>query len=107
MAGTLRNALVRLGWRVSVVGSTDRAREELRGHSYHAVFVELCAHGDGGGRGLARWVKAQCLETLCFVMTSWKGELESGLLRVDGIHGVVRKPLIFNEIRDEVLEHFG
>jgi hypothetical protein len=40
-------------------------------------------------------------------MTSWRGQLDEGLLASDGIDGVVRKPLVFNEIRDEVLEHFG
>ena len=92
---------------MTVVATTDEARAQFAERGYDAVFTELCARGDGGGRGMARWLKAQCLTTVCFVVTGWKGELERGLLKHDGIHGVIRKPLIFNEIRDEVLEHFG
>jgi DNA-binding response OmpR family regulator len=105
---TLRSALVRLGCAVSVVTTTDEARAELGRTRYDAVFAELCARGEGGGgRGIARWLKTRCIDTACFVVTGWKGELESVLLRDDGIHGVLRKPLMFNEIRDEIVEYFG
>jgi CheY-like chemotaxis protein len=105
---TLRSALERLGCSVSVVATTEEARAELGRTHYDAVFAELCARGDGsGGRGIARWLKSQCSDTACFVVTGWKGELESGMLRGDGICGVISKPLIFNEIRDEVVKCLG
>lgn len=104
---TLQNALTRLGCRVTAVSTAERARDALSSQPFDAVFAELCARGDGGGRGIARWLKSRCTGTVCFLVTGWKGELEPNLLRHDGIHGIIRKPLIFNEIRDSVLEHFG
>jgi CheY-like chemotaxis protein len=108
VSSTLSNVLVRLGWQVTVVPTTDEAIGALEGGRFSAVFTELCARGThGGGRGMARWIKSHGNGTACFVMTSWRGQLDQGLLTSDGISGVIRKPLIFNEIRDEVLEYFG
>ena len=104
---TLKNALTRLGCHVTVVPTTDEARVVLGDRRYDAVFAELCARGDGGGRGIARWLKSRGSDSVCFILTGWKGELEKRILRDEGIDGVIRKPLIFNEIRDEILDHFG
>jgi CheY-like chemotaxis protein len=106
VCGCLQNALSRLGWRVSVSVTATEAIESLRQASFDAVFAELCLR-ECGGRTIARWIKSQGAQTRMFILTSWRGELEPSLLRLDGIHSVVRKPLIFNEIRDILLEHFG
>lgn len=62
---------------------------------------------DMGGRSIARWVKTQYPSTKFFLVTSWKGELETNLLKLDGIQDVIHKPINFSEIRDKVLEHLG
>lgn len=106
VCGCLQNALSRLGWRVTVSSTAGGAIESLKQANFDAVFAELCLR-ECGGRSIARWVKSQGTQTRVFIVTSWRGELEPSLLRLDGIHSVVHKPLIFNEIRDIVLEHFG
>jgi response regulator RpfG family c-di-GMP phosphodiesterase len=103
---TLQNALNRLGCQVKTSVTAEQGIEELKKEQYDAVFAELCVR-EQGGRGVARWVKTQSPSTRCFLVTSWKGELEQSLLQMEGIHGIIRKPLIFKEIRDKIIEHFG
>jgi CheY-like chemotaxis protein len=102
----LQNALNRLGCQVISSSSSDEAIQELQKGQFDAVFAELCVR-ENGGRSVARFVKNQNLPSKCFIITGWKGDLEPGLLKNDGIHDIIRKPLIFKEIRDKVLEHFG
>jgi DNA-binding response OmpR family regulator len=103
----LRQHLLRLGMEVFIVDTGELAIEEMQKTPFDAVFAPLCLHGFGG-RGIARWVKANGMEaTRVFIMTSWKGELELDLLRFDGIRGVIRKPFVFSEIRDAVMENPG
>jgi DNA-binding NtrC family response regulator len=106
LSRTMLNVLVRLGCRATVVPTTQTARAELSRRHYHIVFAELCAPEEGG-RSIARWVKEQCLDTKCLILTSWRGEVEQGLFAHDGIHGLIRKPLVFNDIRDELLKCIG
>jgi len=103
---TIQNALSRLGWRASSASSAEAGIEELKQKHYDAVFTALCVR-EQGGRSIARWIKTQELPVKVFIITSWKGELEPHLLQIDGIHDIIHKPLIFTEIRDKVLEHFG
>jgi CheY-like chemotaxis protein len=103
---TLQNALNRLGCQVTVKNSSNDAIEELKKSTFDAVFAELCVR-ENGGRSVARFIRAQYPSTKCFIVTGWKGDLEPNLLKYEGIHGIIRKPLIFKEIRDKVLEHFG
>lgn len=103
---TLQNAMNRLGCQVTVAITAETGIEELEKEKYDAVFAELCVR-EQGGRGIARWLKVNSPSTKCFLLTSWKGELETNLLRNEGIHDIIRKPLIFKEIRDKILEHFG
>lgn len=106
MLHSLQSALVRLGYNEQVVSSAEEAIERLQRDRFDAVFTELCIR-EQGGRGIARWLRGNGVGTKLFVMTGWRGQLEPTLLRFEGIHGVIRKPLIFNELRDTVLEHFG
>ncbi len=104
---TMRQHLLRLDFEVFIVETGESAIEKLLNEPFRAVFAPLCLKGMGG-RGIARWVKANHLEnTRVFIMTSWKGDLELDILRMDGIHGVIKKPLVFSEVRDTVLEHLG
>jgi CheY-like chemotaxis protein len=103
---TLQNALSRLGCQVTIKTSSNEAIEELQKNSFDAVFAELCVK-ENGGRSVARFIKTQQPATKCFIVTGWKGDLEQNLLKLEGIHGIIRKPLIFKEIRDKILEHFG
>jgi hypothetical protein len=41
------------------------------------------------------------------IVTSWRGELETTVLALEGIHGVIHKPLMFGEVRDMLLELLG
>ncbi len=102
----LKRSLSRLGCEVYTVDTAEKGIAELSKISYDAVFAALCVR-EKGARSVARWVKTNSLKTKCFAVTSWKGELESNLLHMDGIHDVIRKPLIFTEIRDKLLEYLG
>ena len=102
----LSNALVRLGFGVSIADDSEAAISRMREEAFDAVFSALCIR-QSGGRAIARWVRDNCPTTRCFILTGWKGELENTLLQFEGIDGVVHKPLLFNEIRDMVLEHLG
>jgi sigma-B regulation protein RsbU (phosphoserine phosphatase) len=102
----LRKSLSRLGCEVTVVDTAERGIEELQNDQFDAVFAALCVR-EIGGRSIARWVKRQATDTKFFIVTSWKGDLEPHLLRVDGIHDVIHKPISFSEVRDKVLEHLG
>ena len=103
---TLKKCLVKLGCDVSTAETAENGIEQIKCLQFDAVFAPLCMHSLGG-RGIARWVKLQSNETKFFIITSWKGELERDLLRFDGINDVIRKPFIFSDIRDKVLEHLG
>lgn len=102
----LRRSLMRLGCDVTVAETAERGLDILKGGRYNAVFAALCVR-DMGGRSIARWVKQQSSDTIFFLVTSWRGDLEHNLLKLDGIHDVVHKPINFSEIRDKVLEHLG
>jgi DNA-binding response OmpR family regulator len=102
----LRRSLSRLGCEVFLVSSAEAGIDEFKKNRYDAVFAALCVR-EKGARAVARWVKTNSQETKFFVITSWKGDLESNLLHLDGIDGVIRKPLIFTEIRDKLLEYLG
>jgi DNA-binding response OmpR family regulator len=102
----LRKNLARLGCKVKCVTSSENGIEELKKTNFDAVFADLCVR-EKGGRSVARWVKNESGKSKVFIVTSWKGELEPNLLRLDGIHAVIHKPFIFSEIRDKILEHIG
>jgi DNA-binding response OmpR family regulator len=102
----LRKSLSRLGCEVTVADTAERGIEQLKSAQYDAVFAALCVRTIGG-RAIARFVKKQSSETKFFIVTSWKGDLETNLLHIEGIHDVIHKPFNFSEIRDKVLEHLG
>jgi CheY-like chemotaxis protein len=102
----LKRSLSRLGCEVFAVDTAETGTDELKKNHYDAVFAALCVR-EMGARSVARWVKNNSQQTKFFVVTGWKGDLETNLLQMDGIHDVVRKPLIFTEIRDKLLEHLG
>jgi|GEM_PF-978906 len=102
----LKRSLSRLGCEVFAVDTAETGIEELKKARYDAVFAALCVR-EKGARSVARWVKTNSQQTKFFVVTGWKGDLETSLLHMDGIHDVIRKPLIFTEIRDKLLEYLG
>jgi DNA-binding response OmpR family regulator len=104
--GCLRRLLNRLGCEVTLAESESQGISRLSSAKFQAVFVALCGK-EIRGREVARWAKTHGNGTKVFVVTSWRGELEDKVLAVDGIHGVVHKPLIFSEVRDVMLEHLG
>ncbi|MBN1307048.1 MAG: response regulator [Chitinispirillaceae bacterium] len=103
---TLRKNLVRLGCEVTIADTAESGLEQLKSAKFDAVFAALCVR-DMGGRSIARWVKDRLNGTKFFIVTSWKGDLEPNLLKLDGIHDVIHKPINFSEVRDKVLEHLG
>jgi sigma-B regulation protein RsbU (phosphoserine phosphatase) len=102
----LRRSLIRLGCQVSIAESSEEGLDKLSSEKYDAVFASLCVRAKGG-RCVARFVKNQCSNTKFFLVTGWKGELEAKLLKLDGIHEIIHKPINFSEIRDKVLEILG
>ena len=103
---SMRRNLLRLGCNVTVADTAEGGMDFLKTDKYDAVFAALCVR-DMGGRSIARWVKNQMTDTKFFIITSWKGDLEPNLLKLDGIHDVIHKPVNFCEVRDKVLEHLG
>ncbi len=101
-----KKALYRLGCSVNEAGSAEEAICELSLMPYNVVMASLCVK-KMGGRSIARWVRDNCPATKFFLITSWKGKLEDHILAVDGIHGIIHKPLLFTEIRDVLLKHLG
>jgi len=102
----LRKSLLRLGCEVTIADTAERGLDQLKTFPYNAVFAALCVR-DMGGRSIARWAKQHSLETKFFLITSWRGDFEQNLLKLDGIHDIVHKPINFSEIRDKVIEHLG
>jgi CheY-like chemotaxis protein len=102
----LKKSLSCLGCQVVAVESSEMGLEEINKMNFNAIFASLCVR-EKGARTVARYVKTHSPRTKFFIVTSWKGELDQRLLSLDGIHGIVRKPLIFKEIRDKLLEHLG
>lgn len=102
----LKKSLSRLGCQVVVVDTSEKGMDEIKNNRYDAVFASLCVR-EKGARIVARFVKNQSFNTKFFVVTSWKGEMEKNLLHLDGIHDIIKKPLIFTDIRDKLLEHLG
>jgi DNA-binding response OmpR family regulator len=102
----LRKSLSRLGCNVTVAETAEKGLDILKISRYNAVFAALCVR-NMGGRSIARWVKQQASDTKFFLVTSWRGDLEHNLLKLDGIHDVVHKPINFSEIRDKILAHLG
>lgn len=103
---TLRKNLLRLGCAVTIAETAENGIDFLKSEKYDAVFAALCVR-DMGGRCIARWVKTKLSGTKFFIVTGWKGDLEPNLLKLDGIHDVIHKPVTFGEVRDKVLEHLG
>lgn len=104
---SLTKYLVKLGCDVSTADTAETGIQKIQRVHYDAIFASLCMHRMGG-RGIARWVrKNNGSDTKVFITTSWKGELEKGMLHYDGINDVIRKPFSFSEVRDKVLEHLG
>ncbi len=102
----LQKNLVRLGCEVTIANTAEDGIEQLERIKYDAVFAALCVR-NMGGRGIARWVKERSNGTKVFIMTSWKGDLEPNLLKLDGINDVIHKPLKFWEVHDKILKHLG
>ena len=103
---TFKKALNRLGCNVNEAESAEKGISKLAVMSYHIVFAALCVRSIGA-RSIARWVKNNCPDTRFLIITSWKGQLEHHILEIDGIHGVIHKPLLFAEIRDALLDQLG
>ena len=103
---SVSKALARLGCNVNEALTSDEGITELSLNPYNVVFASLCVKKIGA-RGIARWVRDNCPATKVFLVTSWKGHLDNQILSVEGIHGIIHKPLLFNEIRDTLLEHLG
>jgi CheY-like chemotaxis protein len=99
-------ALARLGCNVNDVDSSEDGITELSLNPYNVVFAALCVK-KLGARGVARWIRDNCPATKFFLITSWKGHLDKHILNVEGIDGIIHKPLLFNEIRDTLLDHLG
>jgi CheY-like chemotaxis protein len=104
--GDLKKNLIRLGCKVKAANSAENGIDELKKTNFDAIFADLCVR-EKGGRSIARWVKNESMQSKVFIVTSWKGELESQVLQADGIHAVIHKPFNFNEIRDTLLEQIG
>ena len=102
----LKKNLTRLGCKVKFATTAENGIEELKKTTYDAIFADLCVR-EKGGRSVARCVKNEAIQSKVFIVTSWKGELDPNLLKVDGIHAVIHKPFIFSEIRDKLLEQIG
>jgi DNA-binding response OmpR family regulator len=104
---SLRLLLEKAGCEVATAASAEIVKEELLRRSYDAVFASLCLERFGG-RQMARWMQESGGgRTKFFVTTGWQGELEPDLLRINGIHGVLRIPFSLCDVREKISEHCG
>jgi DNA-binding response OmpR family regulator len=104
---SLKQLLEKLGCAVATAVSADNGKEEMRRCRYDAVFASLCIERFGG-RQMARWTQENAAgRTKFFVTTSWQGELEPDLLRLNGINDVLRSPFNLGEVREKIQEHLG
>lgn len=103
---SLKKNLCRLGCEVTVADTAEKGMELLKQSHFDAVFVALCIRNTSG-RTIARWVKDLCIGTKTFLITSWKGELDPAILKLEGIHDVLHKPISFYELKDKVLKHLA
>jgi DNA-binding response OmpR family regulator len=103
---TFKKFLARLGCDVSIAESAEEGIDQFSAITYDIVFVALCIR-EMGARGVARWLRYRFPRTKVMAMTSWKGDLDSSILSIDGIHEVIRKPLNFGELRKTVIRHLG
>ncbi|MBD3346837.1 MAG: response regulator [Chitinivibrionales bacterium] len=101
----LKESFARLGFKSKNVVTAEEGIEILKKEKFDVVFAALSARINGG-RSVARWIKNNNLDTYCFITTSWKGELETELLRNDGVHKVIHKPLTYNQIKAVLGESF-
>ena len=90
--------LSRFGIETQTVETAEEGIDALQKNSYDFVIASLCVR-TMGARSIARWVKLTVPKTRFYIITSWKGDLEKNILETDGIHGVMKKPLIYNEIQ--------
>ena len=95
----LKGHLERLGCSVTRSTTSESAIKNLSSGDYEAVFAALCIK-EKGARYIARWLKENKPHIQFFIVTGWKGELEPELLDNEGIHGVIHKPVIFEEIKN-------
>ncbi|MDG5814321.1 response regulator [Chitinispirillales bacterium ANBcel5] len=102
----LVRSLRRLGCETSVENTAEKGVESIKNNHFDAVLVSLCVR-EMGGRSVARMVRNISEDTKTFLVTGWKGDLESNLLRIEGIHDVIRKPLNFSTIKEKFNKHFG
>ncbi|MBD3319650.1 MAG: response regulator [Chitinivibrionales bacterium] len=102
----LQESFTRLSCHSKQVFTAEEGVEMLKREKFDAVFAALSARINGG-RSVARWIKNNESDTCCFITTSWKGELETELLVMDGIHKVIHKPLTYNQIKAVLREYFA
>lgn len=104
---SFRRILSRLGCLVDEIDSTTASIESVMCTTYYSVvFAALCSRHIGA-RDIARWLRTNRPSTKLFVVTGWRGELERSILLLEGIHGVIHKPILFTEVRDALIEHLG
>ena len=103
---TFKKALNRLGCEVNEAETAENGISKLALMPYHIVFAALSIKNKGA-RGVARWIKSNSPDTKFLIITSWKGQLEQHILEIEGINGVIHKPLLFAEIRDILLDLLG
>jgi len=103
----LKQFLEKLGCDVATAASAETGRELIRQCSYDAVFASLCMERQGG-RHMAQWARENAAGCTKFIVTTgWQGDLEPDLLRLNGIHDVLRRPFNFSDVREKIQEHLG
>ena len=104
---SLKHLLEKLGCDVATAASAESGRERIRQCRYDAVFASLCMERCGETH-MAKWAQENSAGRTKFIVTTgWQGDLEPDMLRLNGIHDVLRRPFNPGEVRDKVREHLG
>lgn len=103
----LRSALNKLGCEV-IIGETHQedADNLVQHQKIDVAFVSLSLR-HVSGRTVARTIKSTYPFSKVFLVTSWEGELDTGVLNAEGLSGVIRKPLRFSDVKRALIEHLG
>lgn len=102
----LKKDLGLLGCAVTFTATAEEGIAVLSKDSFNAVLTDLCAR-IGGGRSVAQWIKKNNPSTKCFLITSWKGDLDQRFLDRDGVTGIIQKPVLLGQVREKLLSVEG
>jgi len=91
-----------LNWPSQEVATKEEAVDALNSGMFDILIAALCMKPEGG-RSIARTVQYIAPEVKVYLVTSWKGDFDFGVLKQDGIQDVFKVGIEFNDFKARVL----